>query len=177
MRIRGCGIPVSSGLHSVAQPLDVIDLISEMVHARQPLIRRPVLRGLQPRLTQGNIGLVGAYVHPPRAVVTCAFAAHSKFRKRRLQETDHARDVAHAEVRMFQPDSHCTPPMRPGNLSPCCLWRLNPSALLLSPWPPPGDEYASAPATAVRCPLTEWRTRDSPRQWFQSRRCRGCPNR
>src|SRR5208283_1280049 len=118
MSIRGCGISVSGCVHSVAQRVDVVDLISEMVHARQPLIRRPVFRGVHPRLTQGNVGFIGTYVHPSCSTVTYAFAAYSKFRKRCLQETDHALDVAHTEVRMFQPDSHCTPPMRPKPFRP-----------------------------------------------------------
>src|SRR5258708_35046458 len=68
MCIRRCGISVSGGLHSVAQRLDIVDLIGEMVHARQPLIWSPVLRGLHPRLTQGNVGFMGTYVDPSCAI-------------------------------------------------------------------------------------------------------------
>src|ERR1019366_5200323 len=116
MCIRRCGVSVSGRLHSVAQRLDVVDLIGEMVHARQPLIWCPAFRGLLPRLTQGDVGFIGAYMDPSRAIVTYAFAAYSEFRKCCLQEMDHALDVAHTEVRVFQPDSHCIPPMRPKSL-------------------------------------------------------------
>src|SRR5579864_8028838 len=83
-----------------------------MVHAGQPLIRRPTLLGLCVGLTQRDVGLIGAYMRPSSAVVTRPFATHSKFRKRRLQKTDHRLHVTHAKVCMFKPDSHGTPPMR-----------------------------------------------------------------
>jgi hypothetical protein len=35
-----------------------------------------------------------------------AFATYPKFRKRRLQETDHPLGVAYIEVSVFEPDSH-----------------------------------------------------------------------
>jgi hypothetical protein len=51
-------------------------------------------------------------MYPTAAVMTEAFATHLKFRKRGLQEMDHSLDITYGEVRMFKPNSHCTPPMR-----------------------------------------------------------------
>src|ERR1700682_1616069 len=88
-----------------------------MVHARQPLIRRPTLFGLSAGLTQRDVCLIGAYMRPSSTVVTHPFATDSKFRKRRLQKTDHRLHVTHRKVCMFKPDSHCEPPMRPAPVS------------------------------------------------------------
>src|SRR5713101_5176244 len=84
-----------------------------MIHARHAPVRCPGFLRLRVRWTQGNVGFIGAYMYPSGAVPAFAFAAHSKLRKRRLQESDHPLDVTYREVGMFKPDSHCTPPMRP----------------------------------------------------------------
>ncbi len=76
-------------------------------HARQPLIRCPTLRGLHAGLTQGNLGLIRAYVRPSCAAIAFPFATHSEFGKRRLQKTDHRLHVTHTKVCMFKSDSHC----------------------------------------------------------------------
>src|SRR5712692_3541980 len=83
-----------------------------MVHARQAPVRCPGFLGVRLRWTQGNVGFLGANVYPAAAILTYAFAPHFEFRKRGLQETDHPLDITYSEVRMFKPDSHCTPPMR-----------------------------------------------------------------
>src|ERR1700694_1752639 len=88
-----------------------------MVHTRQTLIRRPTLFGLRAGLTQRDVCLGGAYMRPSSNVVTHPFATDSKFRKRRLQKTDHRLHVTHRKVCMFKPDSHGKPPMRPAPVS------------------------------------------------------------
>jgi len=61
-------------------------------------------------LTQGNVGVIRAYVDPSRAVTTFAFTAHPKLGKRCLQKMHHWLDVTHADVRMFKPECHRIPP-------------------------------------------------------------------
>src|SRR6201997_1664234 len=84
-----------------------------MIHARLPLIWYPVFFRLLPCRTQSDVGFIRADVYPAASVATLAFAAHLEFRKRRLQELDHPIDVAHNEIRMFEPNSHRPPPMQP----------------------------------------------------------------
>jgi len=90
---------------------------SATMHWALQSIKRGNRAGLQAGLTQGNVGLIGAYVHPSCAIIACPFATHSKFRKRSLQKTHHHFHVTHTKVCMFKPDSHCAPPMRPHSRS------------------------------------------------------------
>src|SRR5712691_2378320 len=113
MRIGRRGLSVSGGLHSLAQGLNVIDLISKMIHALHAPVRCPGFLGLGLCWTQGNVGFLGANVYPSAAVLTDAFATHMKLRKRRLQETNHSLDVTHREVGMFKTNRHCPPPTWP----------------------------------------------------------------
>src|SRR5580700_1532482 len=84
-----------------------------MIHARLPLIWSPVFFRLLLCRTQSDVGFIGADVYPAASVAALAFAAHLEFRKRSLQESDHPIDVAHNEIRMFEPNSHRPPPMQP----------------------------------------------------------------
>src|SRR5579864_9652982 len=79
-----------------------------MIHARQAPIGHPVFFRLLLCGTQSNVGFICADVHPAASVATLAFAAHPEFRKCSLQESDHAIDVAHSKIRMFEPNSQPT---------------------------------------------------------------------
>jgi serine/threonine protein kinase len=46
MGIRRCGVSISGRRHAIAQSLDVVHFIGEMVYTRLPLIRFPVFRGI-----------------------------------------------------------------------------------------------------------------------------------
>src|SRR5260370_21750845 len=93
-----------------------------MIDAWHAAVWCPGFLGLRVRWTQGNVGFLGSDVYPSRAVPALAFAAHSKLRKRRLQETDHPLDVTYSNVRVFEPNSHCIPPIPvPGLMRPA-LW-------------------------------------------------------
>src|ERR1700745_3154149 len=81
-----------------------------MIHARLPLIWYPVFFRLLLCRTQSDVCFIRADVYPAASVATLAFAAHLEVRKRSLQESDHPIDVAHNEVRMFEPNSHWSPP-------------------------------------------------------------------
>src|SRR4029077_8279397 len=81
-----------------------------MIQARFTLIGHPVLFRLLLRRTQSNVGFIRADVHPAASVATLAFATHPEFRKRSLKESDHLINVAHSEIRMFEPNSHRPPP-------------------------------------------------------------------
>src|SRR5260370_42248184 len=84
-----------------------------MIHARLTLIWHPVFFRLCLCRTQSNVGFIRADVHPAASVATLAFAPYPELRKRSLQESDHAIDVAHSEIRVLETHSHRPPPMQP----------------------------------------------------------------
>src|SRR5258707_12422528 len=84
-----------------------------MIHARQASIGHPVFFRLLLCRTQSNVGFIRAHVHPAASVATFAFAADPEFRKCSLQESNHPPDVVYTEIRIFEPNSHCLPPIRP----------------------------------------------------------------
>src|SRR5258708_5427470 len=94
MRIGWRGHSIYRGLHSLAQGLDVVDLISEIIHPRFASVRHPMPFGICLRRIQHNVVVVGAHVYPPYAM-TNAFATYPKLRERRLQETDHPLGVVY----------------------------------------------------------------------------------
>src|SRR5229473_331710 len=99
------GLSVSGGLHSLAQGLNVVHLISEVIHPWFAGVRYPMSLGICFRWIQNNVGVIGTHVNPSYAM-TYAFATYPKFRKRRLQETDHPFGVTYIKVCMFKPNSH-----------------------------------------------------------------------
>jgi hypothetical protein len=95
---------ITSGFQTIHQEVTGVVGISALVLV---LVILPVALDTAPIASRArhqpdsrNVGLVGSYMCPSSAIITHTFEAHSKFRKRGLQESDHQLHVMHAKARM-----------------------------------------------------------------------------
>ncbi len=106
MHIPHCRIPVSRRRQSITNPLRIIHFIRKMIHTRHATIKLSPFPFLLSRLIQHNIRLIRPNMNPTRPIRIGRITPNPKFRKRRLQKTNHPVNIPNAKIHMFKSSGH-----------------------------------------------------------------------